>query len=271
MEQNDLARLRALIHQESGIAMGPDKELLLENRIRKRLKALRLQGVAEYLEVIESDLEKRELIELIDAVSTNHTFFFREGIHFEFLAQLLRQWQAQGIDVIRGWSAASSSGEEPYSIAITALENLDFRRTDFRLLATDICTRVLNSALRACYRREQLREMSEEVLQRYFDPISLSGEELYHVREEVRTRVLFKRLNLSQQPFPVKGPLDFIFCRNVMIYFDTELRTRLVNSFYELLKPGGYLFVGHSESLTSLAHKFQLVRNAIYRKPEDRR
>ena len=261
MEQSIFERLRDIIYQESGITLSDEKRLLLQNRIRKRLRSLRINSEEDYLQIVESDLEGSELINLIDAISTNHTFFFRERSHFDFLAELLKEHKEPQYKL---WCAAASTGEEPYTLAITALENLKNKKA--KILATDICTPVLKKAARGVYHAKSLQEMSSELRTKYFDPLNIAGEACYRVKPELSQLILFKRLNLNRFPYPLKGPLDSIFCRNVMIYFDNTLRAKLIESFYKLLKPGGYLFVGHSESLSGVEHKFATVQSAVYRK-----
>lgn len=264
MQQEVFNRFREIIHRESGISLSDEKRLLLQNRILKRLRALKLSCEAEYLRIVELDTEGSELVNLIDAISTNHTYFFREETHFELLQTLLAKRSDQ--KAIKIWCAAASSGEEPYSLAITAIESLGDRHKRCKIMASDICTTVLNQALQGIYAPNQLRDVPPAQQQRYFNTVRIADELRFQVKPFLMEKVLFKKLNLARFPYPLHGPLDIIFCRNVMIYFDSELREKLARSFYNLLRPGGYLFIGHSESLSGLEHQFSTVQSAVYRK-----
>jgi len=165
---------------------------------------------------------------------------------------------------IRIWSAGCSSGEEPFSIAILLRDRLpDVESRDVKILATDICSEVLDKAKRAVYTEEEVQDLPSFFLRKYFTPVVEDGVKAYKVRDEVRAMVRFARLNLKDE-WPMRGPFDIIFCRNVMIYFDQSTRQELVNRFWDMLKPGGYLFIGHSESLASLSHEFKYVQPAVY-------
>ena len=266
MEQKVFEKFRTLIHRESGISLNDQKRLLLTNRIQKRLRELNLNNEFEYLNIIELDVEGSELVYLLDAISTNHTFFFREIEHFNFIEEVFSGWKAEGKRKVRLWCAASSSGEEPYTIAMNAAEYLDLTKIDFKMLATDICTTVLKKAIKGVYKLNQLKDVPPNLAKKYFRRVSSDKEVMVQVHPALREMILYKRLNLTKFPYPVSGPFDIIFCRNVMIYFDDDLRTQLVSRFYDLLSTGGYLIVGHSESLSSIPHKFSMVQSAVYKK-----
>jgi len=270
MEQRAFEQLKQLIYSESGIVLSEQKKSLLQNRIQKRLRTLNLSGAYDYVQLIESDNSGVELGHLIDAISTNHTYFFREEQHFEFLKEVLEKKKQEGkTKKLRIWCAAASSGEEPFSIAITAAEQFAQHSVDVKLLATDICVPVLKKASLAIYNEERLSNVSDILRSKYFDTIHINNERHFRVKKTLTDNVLFKRLNLSQFPYPLTEALDIIFCRNVMIYFDDDLRVRLINEFYRLLRPGGYLFVGHSESLSRLSHKFSRVQASVYKKQNE--
>ncbi|MCB0311255.1 MAG: protein-glutamate O-methyltransferase CheR [Bdellovibrionales bacterium] len=267
MEQKVFERLRQVIYKESGISLSSEKKQLLQNRIQKRIRALKFQNERQYLDLIElHDVDGSELVHLIDAISTNLTFFFRERPHFDLFEKLLKQWDQEKRGEIKCWCAAASSGEEPYSIAITAAECLHPNRASLKLLASDICTTVLNKALHGVYEPQQLKDVPNEIKQKYFDRIQIENQTNFRVKSQLSKSILFKKLNLSRFPYPLKGPFDLIFCRNVMIYFDNGLRTQLVENFTKLLKPGGYLFVGHAESLSNIEHQLESVQTAVYRR-----
>jgi chemotaxis protein methyltransferase CheR len=202
----------------------------------------------------------------------NLTSFFREYQHFEFmnekfLPKLLEQKRKERNLRLRGWSAGCSSGEEPYSIAITLLEAVSGQgRWDMKVLATDISTKMLGTAQRGIYEKERVAAVPPMQKNKYLNQVSEDGQEVFQVSDSVRNTVIFKYLNLMKD-WPVRGPLDFIFCRNVMIYFDKPTQQTLVNRFWDLLGSQGILFTGHSESLTGIEHKYEYIQPTIYRKP----
>jgi chemotaxis protein methyltransferase CheR len=266
MDQKVFQHFRDLIHRESGIALNKDKVALLSNRVSKRLRALCLSSIDEYLHFLERDDTGDELVNLLDVISTNVTYFFREPEHFTFLAEVFKKWNSDNRSRIRLWCAAASSGEEPYTLAITAKNNLD-SRADFRMLATDICTNVLSKAQIGEYSPEQLRNVPAEIIRRYFRKTVRDDKDLWQVDSALGQSILFKRLNLNDFPYPLKGPFDIIFCRNVMIYFDLDLRRRIINEFNRLLAPGGYLFISRSETLLGIDHPFKSAAVSVYQKP----
>ncbi|MHC4872665.1 MAG: CheR family methyltransferase [Planctomycetota bacterium] len=259
MDEKVFNAFRSLVYEKSGISLNDGKKALVSARIGKRMRALSVECHNEYLNLVKEDEHGEELIHMLDAISTNVTSFYREAEHFDFLAERLQEWHAAGQSKFRIWSAASSSGEEPYTLAITLLENLP-AEVDARILATDISTKVLGQCREGVYREDKLDPVDFQLRAKYFDKC----EEGFRIRDVVKRKVLFKRLNLSTPPFPMKGPLDVIFCRNVMIYFDNEVRTKLLNEAYRLLRPGGYLMVGHAESLTGMVSDFKTVKPSIY-------
>lgn len=260
-------KFRTLIHDVSGIALGDEKRALVANRIGKRVRKLGLQTPAEYLKIIETDASKEELLELIDVISTNVTHFFREDVHFSFLSDFLANNSSNGKKEFKIWCAAASTGEEPYSIVMTATEALANTSCDFRLLATDICIGALKQADQGLYDAKRVDPVPAALRQKYFRVDQSSGQDQFQVSPTLRKKIVFKRLNLKQRPFPLSGPLDIVFCRNVMIYFDDQLRGQVANGFYNLLRPGGYLILGLSENLLGVEHAFQGLGKSIYQKP----
>ena len=183
------------------------------------------------------------------------------------MTDVMRGWVSQGQRRFRVWCAAASTGEEPYTLAITAHEALGGEAGDIKILATDISTRVLQHCKEGVYKADKVETVSPQILSRYFEPVRTeSGTGHYRVTSALKSLLTFSRLNLSVTPFPMKGPMDLIFIRNVMIYFDNELRKRLLAEAHRLLRPDGFLIVGHSEGLTGLVSNFKLVRSSIYRK-----
>ncbi|MCP4644245.1 MAG: protein-glutamate O-methyltransferase CheR [bacterium] len=256
---------RELVYRRSGIALGDQKQALVTARVGKRMKALGIANHRAYLDYVESDSSEQELVHLIDAISTNVTSFFREPDHFDFLREAVQEWASDGQSRFRFWSAASSTGEEPYSIAMTLSDSIDTHRLDVRLLATDISTRVLERCVVGVYDRDRVDTVPTRLRDRFFTKLRDGGRTTqYAVADGLKEMVRFRRLNLSTMPFPMKGPLDMVFCRNVMIYFDNDLRARLMDEIHRLLKPGGYLLVGHAESLTGILTPFKTVRPSVY-------
>jgi chemotaxis protein methyltransferase CheR len=261
-----------LVYEHCGINLHDGKKELVRARLAKRLREGRFETFSDYIRYVMDDPTGREFSLLVDSLSTNLTKFFREDQHFEYLrSQLLPRImtakQTRHQMRIRAWSAGCSTGEEPYSIAITLLEAIQGRgRWDVKLLATDVSTRVLEQAKRGLYEKDRIEPIPPALRNKYLNPVRERGRDLHEVGDALRSVVLFRYLNLMQD-WPVKGPLDFIFCRNVMIYFDKPTQGRLINRYYDLLGSGGVLFTGHSESLTGIDHKFRYVQPTIYCKP----
>lgn len=264
MDATTFNKFRQLVYDKSGISLGPGKEALVSARVGKRMRALNIEDPRQYLVYVMEDRTGNELVHLLDAISTNVTSFFREGNHFTFLEQVLQQWRAKNQRRFRFWSAACSTGEEPYSMAITLLEALGRQDVDIKILATDISTRVLEKSKGGRYGADKVRTVPAVLRDRYFDAVRERGELHYTVKPILRDQISFARINLSAPPFPMQGPFDAVFCRNVMIYFDNTVRSNLLNEIHRLLKPGGYLFVGHAESLTGMMAAFKTVQPSTY-------
>jgi len=265
MESQIYDRLCTLAQLNAGIALGPSKQALVSSRIGKRLTALGLASERAYLDHLESDRTGEELVRFLDVISTNHTSFFREPDHFKRLGNLIRQWYQAGQRRFRIWSAASSTGEEPYSIVMTVLDALAGREADFKLLATDISTRVLASAKAGQYPEVRLAAVSPDLRKRYFIKPDSSG--MCQAKDVMRDCVTFTRLNLAQPPFPMRGPFDIVFCRNVLIYFDQQVREGLIRAAERLLRPGGWMFIGHTETLTGLGTGLRMDRPSCFFSP----
>jgi chemotaxis protein methyltransferase CheR len=260
-----------LVYEQCGINLHEGKKALLQARLNKRLRLTGIGSYEEYFKFITSGGNPGEFVHFLDSISTNLTYFFRESQHFDFLDQvalpeLIAKKQKDRDSKIRIWSAGCSTGEEPYSLAMCVLAHLpEITRWDFRILATDISTRVLNAASRGIYSEEKIQKVPPALRQANFQKISsTNGKPDFEIAPHVKRVITFHRLNFKE-PYSFKGLFDFIFCRNVMIYFDKETQGELVNRMAGFLSPGGYFFVGHSESLTGLAHKLSYVRPAIYR------
>lgn len=261
-----------LIYDRSRIHLGPDKRVLVTARLSKRLRELELAGYAEYCDLLRSAAGAAELPILIDRISTNHTHFFREEKHFEFLRdKFYPAWQANPAargTTLRVWSAASSTGEEPYSLAIHLAEHLAPASSNaWRIDATDISTRVLEKARAGVYDHARLADVSDALLRRHFQRGVDEFDGQFRVKNELRSRLQFHHLNLLEPPYPFPQPFHLIVCRNVMIYFDRATQTDLVSHLTDWLVPGGHLLVGHSESLGNIAHSLKSVQPAVYVKP----
>lgn len=260
-------RVRDLIYRHCGIHLNESKKELVRARLAKQIRLGRYQRLEDYLEAINTDRSGRIFSELVDAISTNLTSFFRERSHFDFLQHTflpayLAAKRRQGRHRLRVWSAGCSSGEEAYSLALTLSENLSAHEPwDIKILATDISTTVLKTAARGTYDRERIQPIPKVWRQRYLR--KAEGENTFQIDNRLKAIVVFRYLNLMKQ-WPFQGPFDFIFCRNVMIYFDKPTQERLIRRFYDILNIGGALFIGHSESLTGIKHAFHYVQPTIY-------
>ncbi len=259
-------RFCSIAYDRAGIHLQDGKQALVAARVAKRMRVLGVATEQQYLDYLEGDQTGAELVGFLDAISTNFTSFFREPEHFDLLADLVQRRAAQGRRTLRFWSAASSTGQEPYSMAMTVAESLQSTAVDWRLLATDISTRVLDQAKAAVYEQTALANVPRGMRARYFVAVepAQKGSETLQVHPTLRSRVVFKRLNLSQPPFPMQGPLDAVFCRNVMIYFDQAVRQRLVAEIERLLAPDGLLCIGHAETLTGLTTGFRALSPSVY-------
>lgn len=268
-DERDFLALRALIKRATGIHLADSKQDLIYGRLSRRLRTLGLRSFAEYRRRLESD--EAELIEFINAMTTNLTAFFRERHHFDYLRdEVLRSLSAAagGARRVRIWSAACSSGEEPYSIAMTVCEAIpDWRRWDIKILATDIDSQMLETARRGVYPEERVRGIGERRLREYFLERRDGALRQFQVAPELAQLVTFKQLNLTRE-LPMRGPLDVIFCRNVIIYFDKDTQRELFRRIASLQRPRDLLFLGHSESLFKVSEDYELVGKTIYRRIE---
>jgi chemotaxis protein methyltransferase CheR len=264
MNSSVFQSIQKIVHDSSGIDLKEGKAQMVAARISQRLRELQLDDEAEYLEHLEQNAD--EMVQLLNVISTNVTRFFREKPHFDFTHRVVSQWLMQGQERIRFWSAASSAGQEPYSLLITIAEaaRQTGRKADIRLLGTDISTRVLERAEAGEYDSNEIEGIPADLLKRYFTSTALSGGQCYQVKPVLRERAVFRRMNLNEPPFPMQGPLDMVFCCNVMIYFDANTKRRLLTEIHRLLRPDGYLIVSHTESLTGLTDLFRPVRPSIY-------
>jgi chemotaxis protein methyltransferase CheR len=265
LSAREFQAISALMYRISGVNLTEGKEGLVESRLAPRLRRLELSSYQEYLSHMARDSTQQELTTFVDLLTTNKTDFFREPQHFAYLKrEVLPRLRARGGDA-RFWSAACSSGEEPYTLAMLIAEEWAAPAApQARILATDLSTRVLERASAAEYDETQLGDVDRSRVARHMEPVAGVTPARYRMKAPLRDMVQVARLNLVRPTWPMKGPFDVILCRNVMIYFDAATQERLVNRFWDLLAPGGSLLVGHSESLTSLRHQFTYVQPATY-------
>ncbi len=264
MNKRTLDSFRSIVYGQAGIALSPQKDALVHARVGKRLRALGLTTFEEYLAYLEQDRSGEEMVRLLDAVCTNVTSFFREPAHFEFIASAMQQWLAEGRKRFRFWSAACSTGEEVYSLGMTVAEASFGHSPDVRILATDLSATALAHCVEGVYEERRMDGVSEDLRKRYFTRDRSADRTRYRIRRDLQEMVVARRMNLADPPFPMRGPLDVVMCRNVMIYFDDPVRRRLLDAIGELLRPGGYLMVGHAESLTGMVGGFKHVAPGVY-------
>lgn len=273
LSESEFRQISDLVYRHCRINLHEGKRELVRARIIKRVHAGGFDSVSRYLDHVLADRSGQEFPKLINSLCTNLTGFFREGAHYaylekQFLPALLAKRRKQDNNQILVWSAGCSSGEEPYSLAMTLLEATDGPGSwDVKILATDISTRMLQVAREGVYPKKRAATVAPLLRAKHLVPDQIDGQPVVRVNSQLRDLVRFRYLNLMEH-WPFRGPFDFIFCRNVMIYFDKPTQQALVNRFWERLRPGGLLFTGHSESLTGIAHKFDYVQPTIYSRPQ---
>lgn len=262
-----------MVYEKCGINLREGKKELVRARLGKRLRETGFEDFRAYYKFLSEDETGDELVHMLDAISTNLTSFFREEKHFNFLTETVFPSYVTGKKQggsrrLRLWSAGCSSGEEPYTLAISLLEYFGQGTAyDINILATDISTKVLAQASRGVYPAARLSRMPQHLLTKYFQRGHGSNEGNFRAKPLLRDMIEFKRLNLME-PFPFKEVFNLIFCRNVMIYFDKETQQLLINKFYDCIVPDGHLLTGHSESLTGIRHAFKYIRPSVYQKQQ---
>lgn len=272
LRDREFAHIRDLVMSRTGIVINDHKQELIYSRLSKRVRALNLEGFDEYINVLDSGNNKDEMVAFINAITTNLTAFFREGHHFDYLRDVALpkiMERNRRSRKIRIWSAGCSTGEEPYSIAMTLAEKLGFDSWDWRVLATDIDTDVLAAANSRVYTEERVTGIAPQRLLRWFRRGGGRNAGLVQVAKELNDRIAFRQLNLIQ-PWPIKNQFDVIFCRNVVIYFDLATQKKLFEGFHRQLDSQGTLFIGHSESLHKVTDRFESVGHTIYQKKRAR-
>lgn len=262
-------KFRSLIYKKAGINLTIEKKELLHARLGKRLRACKISSFEKYYDLIVRDQDGAEFTQFINSVSTNFTSFFRETDHFKVLTEsLLPQLCARSAhrNPLQIWSAACSSGEEPYTLAMVLDDYFQQNHGNgFRIMATDISTRVLEQARTGIYPADRIDKVPENLLRRYFQRGVGKSAGYFRVKASIRELITFQYFNLMDR-FPWQNEMDIIFCRNVMIYFDRETQQQLVQKFHSALASGGYFLIGHSESISSLGHSFQQLGATVFRK-----
>ncbi|MDR2346509.1 MAG: protein-glutamate O-methyltransferase CheR [Planctomycetaceae bacterium] len=263
--------IRDLVYNRFGIVLTDQKKGLVVGRLQKILKQHGFQSFKEYYDHLVADKTNAALTELANQITTNHTFFFREPEHFDFFKSDILPWMvkehtAKRNNDLRIWCAAASSGEEPYTIIITLLEyfGIDYKNWDCGLLATDISEKALIAAKRGVYDQTRFQDVSAAVMNKYFK----KNADKYEVIDKVKNEVTISKFNLMNERLPFKKPFDCIWCRNVMIYYDAPTKHALVNRMYQHTVNGGYLLIGHSETLARDQTPWKYVKPAVYRKEE---
>ncbi|QRX84736.1 CheR family methyltransferase [Glaciimonas sp. PAMC28666] len=260
LTDTDFSRVRSMIHQRAGIALGEQKREMVYSRLSRRLRELGLTEFTSYLAMLEADKHSDEWERFTNALTTNLTAFFREAHHFPLLA-------AHAVNCpqpMNVWCSAASTGEEPYSIAMTLIEALGSRASSAKVLATDIDTQVLQKAAVGVYTMEQVSKLPQERLKRFFLKGTGAQAGKVRIRPEVAAMVTFTQLNLLSSQWAIKGPFDAIFCRNVMIYFDKPTQEKILERFTPLMKPHGLLFAGHSENFSYVNQSLSLRGQTVY-------
>lgn len=257
----DFSRVQALIYKHAGISLHDGKHAMVYSRLSRRLRETGHDSFDAYLTWLEKEGNAREWQEFVNALTTNLTSFFREEHHFQILAQHLKSKPAS--TSWRVWCNAASTGEEPYSIVMTAQEALG-AGAHFKLIASDIDSNVLNTASNGIYRMENVKSLSQERLHRFFMRGKASNAGMVRVKPELRRMIEFMQVNLIRDDWPFKEPFDIVFCRNVMIYFDAPTQRKVLERIHRVMKPGGMLFVGHAENFSESRDLFVLRGKTVY-------
>lgn len=270
ISDGEFKKIAELVYTQFGINLTDKKKALVRGRLNKLIKGLGFKSFEEYYDSVVGDTSGKGLISLIDKISTNHSYFFRENDHFNFLLEqgFPEIEQRAGLAEeggLRIWSAGCAAGEEPYTLGILLYEYFGKKIYQGKplILATDISLTALEQAMEGEYVQERVKTVPKNLAAKY---LQKSGADKMRVNDDLKKLILFKRLNFMRDYFPFKGKFHFIFCRNVMIYFDTETKMDLVTKFHRYLHPGGYLFIGHSETLGRGNDLFQYMKPALYRK-----
>jgi len=272
ISDKEFSDLRDLIHKRFGINLTEQKRSLLVGRLQKLMRKLNLSTFADYYQYLTEDKTEQALGELVDLISTNHTYFNREKDHFEYfyntaLPTVVEKLKRENRKDLRIWCAGCSSGEEPYTLLMLMQEYFgsEYSSWDAGILATDISDRALSIARNGVYSAERVEQLPDNLRRKYFTP---AGPGEMAVVDRIKREATFRRFNLMNSSFPFKKPFQMIFCRNVMIYFDQPTRDALVGRYHQFTEPGGYLFIGHSETLGRSQSRYKYLQPALYQKGE---
>ncbi|MCK4623115.1 MAG: protein-glutamate O-methyltransferase CheR [Desulfuromonadales bacterium] len=270
ISDKEFGQLRDLIHKRFGINLTDQKRSLLVGRLQKLMRRLNLGTFSQYYQYLTDDKTEAALGELVDLISTNHTYFNREKDHFDYfyetaLPAIAAKLQQENRKDLRIWCAGCSTGEEPYTLLMLMMEYFgsEYSSWDAGILATDISDRALTIARRGTYSTDRVMQLPENLRRKYFVP---AGDGEMAVNDKIKREVTFRRFNLMNTGFPFKKPFQMIFCRNVMIYFDQPTRDALVGRYHQFTEPGGYLFIGHSETLGRSQTRYKYLKPALYQK-----
>ncbi|XZE20460.1 CheR family methyltransferase [Pirellulaceae bacterium SH449] len=264
--------VKSLIYQFAGIALTDYKQVMVQGRLNKRMRKLEIDSYRAYLDYLQDPSNTEEVTHFINVMTTNKTDFFREPHHFEYLArtafpEVVKRAEKTGEKRLRIWCSASSTGEEPYTIAMAVREYFGAAHGwDIKILASDIDTEVLSAAEEGTYQPERVSELPSELLKRYFERPTQLTDGNFVVKSALRDLLTFRKINLHDSKWPIHTAFDMIFCRNVMIYFDSAAQSKIINHFGDYLKQDGLLFIGHSESIFGLSDQFALMGDTIYKK-----
>jgi chemotaxis protein methyltransferase CheR len=259
LKQSDFKKISQKIYDYSGINLHDGKRSLVRSRVMKRIRKLGLTSFSEYINYLEHDDSGNEFLALVDVLTTNKTSFFRESEHFAFIREnVIPEMRGRNV---KWWSAGCSTGEEPVTCSIV-LQEEQVATSSVKILATDISREVVRTAKRGIYHEKRFKNVPPRIKQKYFNKVDANR---YQISKDIRKMITYGRLNLKR-PWPLDGPFHLIMCRNVMIYFNRQTQQKLVSRFREILEPGGYLFLGHSESVASADSGFENISPAVYRK-----
>jgi chemotaxis protein methyltransferase CheR len=270
MNPASFKEFQEIAYAQAGIHLREGKAALVQARLAKRLRELGLHSEEEYLRRLRGQDARAEIVLFLDAISTNFTKFFREPDHFDLLREDVGAALLTGQRRFRFWCAGCATGEEPYTVAMTVHDLL--AAADWKILATDLSTRALGRAQAGVYGDDEVADVPARFREKFLTrERSEDGSSVWTVSPRLRDRIVFRRLNLANHPYPMTGPLDAVFCRNVMIYFDKPMRASLVNEVERLVKPRGRFFIGHSETLNGIDTALEVERPSVYRRPGEAR
>lgn len=266
LKKSEFEQISQIIYSQAGIHLSEGKKIMLESRLAKRLRVLNITSFEKYIDYLtSSEGVEKEMVHMIDVVTTNKTDFFREPHHFDFLKETILPLALNNEQTFRIWSCACSTGEEPYTLAMVLQDFAQKNRTfQYEIIASDISTHVLQKASQAIYDPSRIADIPDTMKKRYLLKSKDTINPTVRIVSELRERVKFMHLNLMDRELDIAGGLDVIFCRNVLIYFDRPTQLKVVGSLVDKLKPGGYLFIGHSESLHQFDLPVKQVRPTVF-------